>query len=153
MKKTASGFLILAAFLAAQSIYAETPSGDVAPSALLNSQVEVTTNLGTFTLQLRGDVAPKTVANFLDYLNTGVYDNSFVHRSVPGFIVQGGGFSLGQTATGFDILTIESNPPVDNEFDLSNLRGTVAMAKLGNNPQQRHQPMVRELGQQQRQLG
>jgi cyclophilin family peptidyl-prolyl cis-trans isomerase len=134
MKKSASRFLILAAFLAGQSIHAETSSGDDASSALLHSQVEVTTNLGTFTLQLRGDVAPKTVANFLNYLNTGAYDNSFFHRSVPGFIVQGGGFGLAQTPTGFDIVNIESNPPVENEFELSNLRGTVAMAKLGNDP-------------------
>jgi cyclophilin family peptidyl-prolyl cis-trans isomerase len=75
---------------------------------------------------------PKTAANFLDYANNGLYDTTFFHRSVPGFIVQGGGFNvdLVQNTVG----TIPTNPPVQNEFKTSNTRGTIAMAKLGGDP-------------------
>ena len=79
-----------------------------------------------------GTGAPLTVQNFQSYLNTGSYTNSFIHRSIPGFIVQGGGYTYNNSTLG----TIPSNAPVQNEFSTqrSNLRGTIAMAKLGNNP-------------------
>ena len=79
-----------------------------------------------------GTGAPLTVQNFQSYLNTGSYTNSFIHRSIPGFIVQGGGYTYNNST----LTTIPSNPPVQNEFSTqrSNLRGTIAMAKLGNNP-------------------
>ena len=88
------------------------------------------TTLGNISVQLFPDVAPQTVANFLRYVSAGAYNNSFIHRSVPGFIVQGGGylFPNGQ------VQTIAAFPPVVNEFHLSNTRGTIAMAKLGNDP-------------------
>ncbi|MGL5793456.1 MAG: peptidylprolyl isomerase, partial [Waterburya sp.] len=76
--------------------------------------------------------APATVTNFLNYVNDGDYVNSIIHRSVPGFIIQGGGFTIED----LDIETVSSDPPVVNEFNSqrSNTRGTIAMAKLGNNP-------------------
>ncbi|MGL5939803.1 MAG: peptidylprolyl isomerase [Waterburya sp.] len=76
--------------------------------------------------------APATVTNFLNYVNDGDYVNSIIHRSVPGFIIQGGGFTIED----LDIGTVSSDPPVVNEFNSqrSNTRGTIAMAKLGNNP-------------------
>jgi cyclophilin family peptidyl-prolyl cis-trans isomerase len=79
-----------------------------------------------------GTGAPLTVQNFQSYVNTGSYTNSFIHRSIPGFIVQGGGYTYNNSTLG----TILSNAPVQNEFSTqrSNLRGTIAMAKLGNNP-------------------
>lgn len=78
-----------------------------------------------------GAGAPLTVANFLGYVTDGDYANTIIHRSVPGFIVQGGGFTV-DNAVG----TISSDPPVQNEFspDRSNLRGTISMAKLGGDP-------------------
>lgn len=93
-------------------------------------RVEVTTPLGNFFIDLLENDAPATVANFLNYVNDGDYERSFIHRSVPGFVVQGGGFTFidGQSAS------IPSDPPVTNEFRRSNVRGTVAMAKLGNDP-------------------
>lgn len=92
-----------------------------------------------------GAGAPLTVQNFRNYVNDGDYANSIIHRSVPGFIVQGGGFTVNGLST---VLTqtptngaaavgvIPPNAPVQNEFssDRSNLRGTIAMAKLGNDP-------------------
>jgi cyclophilin family peptidyl-prolyl cis-trans isomerase len=79
-----------------------------------------------------GAGAPATVTNFLNYVNDGNYVNSIIHRSVPGFIIQGGGF----TVDDLDIDTVATDPPVVNEFNTqrSNTRGTIAMAKLGNNP-------------------
>ena len=76
--------------------------------------------------------APKTVQNFQSYVNNGSYTNSIIHRSIPGFIVQGGGFTVNNLTVG----TIPSNAPVQNEFSTqrSNTRGTIAMAKVGNNP-------------------
>ena len=57
--------------------------------------VRFQTNMGNIDVVLLPESAPLTVANFLNYVNRGAYDNSFFHRSVPGFIVQGGGFTFG----------------------------------------------------------
>ncbi|HEY7884210.1 MAG TPA: peptidylprolyl isomerase [Cellvibrionaceae bacterium] len=94
--------------------------------------VQFQTVMGDFEVNLFDNITPETVANFLEYVEAGDYTNTFVHRSVPGFIVQGGGFF-------YDIdeeqaFAIASNDPVINEPLLSNQRGTIAMAKVGNNP-------------------
>ena len=88
------------------------------------------TSLGNISVQLYPDVAPQTVANFLSYVNAGAYTNSIIHRSVPNFIIQSGGF---QVQNG-QVVTTPTNAPVVNEFHLSNTRGTIALAKLGGNP-------------------
>ena len=79
-----------------------------------------------------GAGAPATVANFVNYVEDGDYTNSIIHRSIPGFIVQGGGFTINELA----VSLVPADDPVVNEFsaDRSNLRGTIAMAKLGNDP-------------------
>lgn len=92
--------------------------------------VLVETPLGSFEIELLESAAPATVANFLKYVTDGDFVDSFIHRSVPGFIVQGGGF----TFTSVGVQDVPADPPVINEFNRSNLRGTVAMAKLGNDP-------------------
>ena len=88
-----------------------------------------------------GQGAPLTVQNFRDYINRGDYVNTIIHRSVPGFIVQGGGFTVNGLANSLDnpanaVGVIPSDDPVVNEFspERSNLRGTIAMAKLGGDP-------------------
>lgn len=90
------------------------------------------TTLGQIPVALTPLTTPFTVANFLNYVNSGAYNNSIFHRSVPGFIIQGGGYTYTSAATG--LVTIPANPPVINEFGASNVRGTIAMAKLGSNP-------------------
>jgi uncharacterized protein (TIGR03437 family) len=97
------------------------------PSA---ATVRFHTTLGDIDVALLSSSAPKTVANFLNYVNRGAYNNSLIHRSVPGFIFQGGGY---QVVNG-SFNPIPSDPPVQNEFGVSNTRGTVAMAKLGSDP-------------------
>jgi peptidyl-prolyl cis-trans isomerase A (cyclophilin A) len=87
-------------------------------------------NQGDFCMQLFPQSAPQTVANFLRYVNDGDYDNSLVHRSEPNFVIQGGGFTLRNNNINF----VPTDPAVINEYSRSNLRGTVAMAKLGSDP-------------------
>ena len=79
-----------------------------------------------------GEGAPQTVANFANYVEDGDYVNSIIHRSVNNFIVQGGGFTVDE----LQISEVPADDPVVNEFSLdrSNLRGTIAMAKSGNDP-------------------
>ena len=76
------------------------------------------------------DITPKTVINFLNYLNKGAYTNTIFHRSVSGFVVQAGGYQLQNGK----IVDTPNDPPVVNEYNQSNLRGTIAMAKLGGDP-------------------
>ena len=71
-----------------------------------------------------------TVANFINYVNQGAYVNTIIHRSVPGFVVQGGGFQL-QSGS---VITTPTNTPVINEFNVSNATGTISMAKLSGDP-------------------
>ena len=90
----------------------------------------VDTPLGSFDIELLEEQAPQTTANFLNYVDDGDFDNSFFHRSVPGFIVQSGAFTF---ANGVPT-AVPVDAPVANEFGLSNTRGTVAMAKLDGDP-------------------
>jgi peptidyl-prolyl cis-trans isomerase A (cyclophilin A) len=91
------------------------------------TQVDFQTSLGSFRANLFDATAPNTVANFLKYVDDGDYQNSLVHRSVPNFVIQGGGFKA-------DFSPIPLDPPIANEFSLSNVRGTLAMAKPTNMP-------------------
>lgn len=94
------------------------------------SSVRMITNMGDIDIELFDDVTPVTVANFIKYITDGNYRNTFIHRSVPGFIIQGGGFRI----EGNSILPISTDPPIVNEYSISNTRGTIAMAKLGGDP-------------------
>ncbi len=93
--------------------------------------VEVRTNVGNFQINLFDQETPETVENFLSYVNSGSYANAVFHRSVPGFVLQGGGFAYNNT---FPPNAIAAGSPVVNEPVLSNVRGTIAMAKVGGNP-------------------
>ena len=90
--------------------------------------VQFQTPLGEIEVNLYDKTTPETVANFLRYVNAGAYSNTIIHRSESGFIVQGGGYSY----TGnLPPTPIAQNTAVKNEPVYSNLRGTIAMAKLG----------------------
>lgn len=100
-----------------------------------NPLVRVTTTYGDFTMELLQDRAPDTVSNFLGYVDRGDFSRMVVHRSVADFVIQGGQFRW----TGDCITLIVGNcgpvmvpvgPTVVNEPGVSNVRGTVAMAKL-----------------------
>jgi cyclophilin family peptidyl-prolyl cis-trans isomerase len=106
------------------------------PAISLASTVSMQTVLGVIDIELFDTAAPLTVANFMNYVNSGAYNNSFIHRSVPGFVIQGGGYSYANTPAGTTYFHIPTNPPVQNEFSpsRSNVRGTIGMAKFPNNP-------------------
>jgi peptidyl-prolyl cis-trans isomerase A (cyclophilin A) len=101
------------------------------PLAANATIVRVETVLGTFDINLYDNATPATVANFVSYVENGAYTDSIFHRSVSSFIVQSGGF---QTDLNAQISGIPANPAVANEPVYSNVRGTIAMAKLGANP-------------------
>lgn len=103
----------------------------IMPVIVNATTVEFQTILGSFEVNLTDEATPETVANFLTYVNDSSYTNSIIHRSVPGFVVQGGGFVFDSISP---IIEIESNDPVINEPELSNLRGTIAMAKIDGDP-------------------
>ena len=101
------------------------------PQTATATIVEVVTDLGTVEINLYDNATPATVTNFLNYVNSGAYTDSIFHRSVPGFVIQGGGFITDINAQVGEIMT---NPAVTNEPVYSNVRGTIAMAKLGGDP-------------------
>ncbi len=90
----------------------------------------VETPLGDFQIDLLEDEAPNTVNNFISYINDGSFENSFVHRSSTGFVIQAGSYTLVDET----LEEIEKKDPVVNEFGRSNIRGTVSMAKVGGDP-------------------
>jgi len=92
--------------------------------------VQFQTNLGDFDVNLYDQDTPETVANFLAYVNAGDYSNSVAHRAVANFVVQGGGFVYNN----WPLDNANSNAAVTNEPVFSNVRGTIAMAKLGGQP-------------------
>jgi cyclophilin family peptidyl-prolyl cis-trans isomerase len=94
-----------------------------------NTTVKLNTVLGEIEIQLLDSEAPRTVANFLSYVNSGAYNGSFIHRSSPGFVIQGGGYRWDATTS--NAAAIPEGAAVANEFSTSrsNLRGTIAMAR------------------------
>ena len=84
------------------------------------------------SIELFDDVTPITVANFLNYVNTGRFNGTVIHRSVPGFVIQGGWLSYNAATNQLDPITLDA--AIQNEFSVSNTRGTVAMAKVGGDP-------------------
>jgi cyclophilin family peptidyl-prolyl cis-trans isomerase len=92
--------------------------------------LRMSTSAGVLTLRMRKDVAPKTVNNFFTYANSGVFDGMFFTRSVPGFVIQGGSLRIDGSN---EVVEPTPNAAVVNEFNISNTRGTVAMAKQGGN--------------------
>lgn len=95
--------------------------------------VLVETNMGDFEINLFDQTTPKTVTNFLTYVKGGSYNNSIFHRSLKNFVIQGGGVRYSGNNTS-PFTDLPARGPVDNEPKLSNVRGTVAMAKIGNSP-------------------
>ena len=89
-----------------------------------DSMVVMHTNLGDITIEVFEDDAPKSAANFLQYVRDGFYDGTIFHRVIPGFVIQGGGFTR-------DLSRKSTRAPIRNEAKetLPNLRGTIAMAR------------------------
>ena len=119
--------LFAAALLGSDSPQPAAAPANPAPAKAANPRVELDTTLGKIVIELDPAKAPKTVENFLGYVKSGYYDGTIFHRVIPGFMIQGGGFTpeMKQKAT---------QPPIPNEADngLKNKRGTLSMARTND---------------------
>ncbi len=113
MKKLLSAFILLASI--SSSAYAANP------------RVIMTTNLGAITIELNAEKAPKTVGNFLNYVQKGFYNGTIFHRVIGNFMIQGGGFTADfqKKPTGAAIMNEANN-------GLKNVYGSIAMARTGD---------------------
>ena len=99
---------------------------------LTNSRIRFKTSAGDINVELFDKTAPRTVANFFNYITSNRYDDTIFHRLASGFVLQGGGFKFDATTDSFPAIPV--GPTVQNEFGASNTLGTIAMAKSPNNP-------------------
>ncbi len=101
--------------------------GTTASALAENPKVTIQTSKGSITAELYRDKAPKSVDNFLTYVNEGFYNGTIFHRVIDGFMIQGGGF-------GQDMKKKSTHAPIKNEADngLKNERGTLAMARTSD---------------------
>lgn len=113
----------LVTFVALCSLSAMIP----AALAAAGPHVMLTTTAGNIELELDSKKAPISTKNFVDYVNSGYYNNTIFHRVIPGFMVQGGGFTA-------DMQQKTTNASIKNEADngLRNLRGTISMARTAD---------------------
>ena len=107
------------AVVSAVAVAEEAPVG--------NPAVVLDTSLGSITLELFADAAPASTKNFLGYVERGFYDGTVFHRVIPGFMIQGGGFTD-------DMVRKPTRDPITNEADNGrvNQRGTLAMARTSD---------------------
>jgi len=98
--------------------------GNTVTAAAQNPQVVFSTTKGDMVIELYVDKAPISVKNFLAYVDNGFYDGVIFHRVIPGFVIQGGGFSP-------EMAKKTTKAPIKNEADngLKNLRGTLSLAR------------------------
>lgn len=89
--------------------------------------IHIKTSYGTIVIELDAAKAPKSAANFLQYVRDGFYDNTVFHRIIDNFIIQGGGFGPGMVQK-------PTRAPIENEANngLRNVRGTIAMARTSD---------------------
>lgn len=101
--------------------------GYTSTASAANPQVIMTTSLGAITIELYADKAPKSVGNFLNYVQQGFYNGTIFHRVISNFMIQGGGFTA-------DFQKKPTNAAIMNEATngLKNLKGTVAMARTSD---------------------
>jgi peptidyl-prolyl cis-trans isomerase A (cyclophilin A) len=116
--------LAVVLLLSPLTLSAQTTKTPPPPPAAAAPEVLLHTSQGDITLQLYPDKAPKSVANFLQYVRDGFYDGTLLHRVIAGYLVQGGLYTR-------DLQPKRTRPPVPSEADngLSNLRGTIAVAR------------------------
>jgi len=123
--------LILATITAAAAAFAQTNTMEKTPTMTSTNtpavvDIVIDTSFGTMRAELYADKAPITVANFLAYTDEGFFNGTIFHRVIPGFMIQGGGFTP-------DMRQKTTKAPIKNEAanGLKNDRGTLAMARTG----------------------
>jgi cyclophilin family peptidyl-prolyl cis-trans isomerase len=122
--KKASMAVLLCFILAGACLAMSTPPAKEGDIMSKNPVVIMETSKGRIVMELYPEQAPKTVENFLSYVDKGFYDGTIFHRVIPGFMIQCGGMIVGMQEK-------PTNMPIKNEAGngLSNSRGTVAMAR------------------------
>ena len=118
------GALALAAFVAVGA-HAQQPAAK--PAASSAPRVVLATSAGDITLELDPEHAPRTVANFLQYVKAGHYDGTVFHRVIDNFMIQGGGYTADLKEK-----TTRAPIPLESSNGLENKRGTVAMARTND---------------------
>ena len=118
---------LMALLFSAGSTYAADTVETTTPVAPPNPIAIISTNLGEITLQLYADKSPVTVANFIDYANSGFYNDTIFHRVIKNFMIQGGGFNK-------DMVKKNTKSPIINESlnRVGNSKYTIAMARTNN---------------------
>jgi peptidyl-prolyl cis-trans isomerase A (cyclophilin A) len=114
--------MLIALFLSLSCVLAV--AADKVPA---HPHIDVVTTEGTFRLELDGKLAPLTVANFLALVDSGYYDGTIFHRVIPGFMAQAGGHTPNMKPK-----ESENSIPNESGNGLSNVRGTIAMARTGD---------------------
>lgn len=127
---TVSRRIVLAGLMAAAALSplaAMAQGASPAAATPKTERVQFVTSAGKFTLEVYPDAAPKTVANFMEYVKSGFYAGTIFHRVISGFMVQGGGFDrdMKEKPTRAPI-------PLESQNGLKNKAGTVAMARTSN---------------------
>lgn len=119
---------LMTPLLAAASPNGAPQTGETATATKADAKaspvIVFTTSIGSFEVEMYPDKAPKTVANFLEYVEAGFYSGVIFHRIIPNFVVQAGGFDRNHNRK-------ETRAPIVNESNngLKNLRGTLSMAR------------------------
>lgn len=127
---TVSRRIVLAGLMAAAALSplaAMAQGASPAAATPKTERVQFVTSAGKFSLEVYPDAAPKTVANFMEYVKSGFYAGTIFHRVISGFMVQGGGFDrdMKEKPTRAPI-------PLESQNGLKNKAGTVAMARTSN---------------------
>jgi peptidyl-prolyl cis-trans isomerase A (cyclophilin A) len=110
--------LFCAALIAAAPVHAQSGANAAHPNVLIK------TTDGDIRVELYPEKAPKTVANFLEYVNAGQYSNTIFHRVIPGFMIQGGGFTQAMQEK-----PTRAPIPLESRNGLKNTAGAIAMAR------------------------
>jgi peptidyl-prolyl cis-trans isomerase A (cyclophilin A) len=118
---------LIALLFSAMGTYAADAEVKTTPVATPNPIAIISTTAGEITLQLYADKSPVTVANFIDYANSGFYNGTIFHRVIKNFMIQGGGFNK-------DMVKKTTKAPIINESlnRVANSKYTIAMARTNN---------------------
>ncbi|MDR3399602.1 MAG: peptidylprolyl isomerase [Pandoraea sp.] len=119
MRRALLGSVIAAAALTGTSLSAFAQTGQ--------PQVQFKTSAGNFVVELNPKAAPKTVENFLQYVNSGFYNGTIFHRVIGNFMIQGGGFTPEMNEK-----TTRAPIPSESQNGLKNVTGAIAMARTSN---------------------
>ena len=124
---TAASALFVVALTGCKKKETEMTQPDQPEAASTSTTVIMETTLGSITIELHPEKAPETVANFLKYVDAGYYNGTIFHRVIPGFMIQGGGFSanMKEKSTGLSIKNESAN-------GLLNVTGSLAMARTSD---------------------